>query len=421
MAEPSFRAPIGTHDVLPPESRRWEALVAAFARLAGQAGYGLVQSPMFEDLEVFARVGEATDIVAKEMYDFTDKGGRHIALRPEGTASVVRAWAQHRPATSPFKAWYVAPSFRYERPQAARYRQHHQVGVEAIGSHDPDLDVEVIALAWRMMAALGLEQVKLLVNSLGDSESRAAYRRALVDHMEPHKAELGEADQRRLEQNPLRLLDSKDPDTRELIADAPSAVDLLNEPSREHLARVEDGLRALAIPFEREPQLVRGLDYYTHTLFELQASALDAAQNAVGGGGRYDGLAEALGGPPTPGIGFGLGIERMLLACTAEGTFPPPPDPVDVFVVDTTDGSAARDITHELRSAGIGADRAWDQRSMKAQFKAADRSAARYALVVGPEEVERGVVAVRDLRGDGEQIDIPRPELGARIKELLGS
>jgi histidyl-tRNA synthetase len=418
MAQPSFRAPIGTRDVLPPESRRWELLVAEFAHLVGRAGYGLVQSPMFEDIEVFSRVGETTDIVSKEMYEFDDKGGRRIALRPEGTAPVVRAWVQHRPPL-PFKAWYVAPSFRYERPQAGRYRQHHQLGIEALGVEDPDLDVEVISLAWDSMSAIGLNRVVLLLNSLGDPASRDAYRAALVDHFAPRRGDLNATDRQRLDQNPLRLLDSKDPDTLALVAGAPTTIHLLNEESRGHFDRVQEGLRALDIPFVLEPRLVRGLDYYTHTLFELQASALEGAQNAVGGGGRYDGLVEALGGPPTPGVGFGLGIERMLLAAEAERTMPEGDGPVQVFVVDTTDGSVARNLTHQLRRAGVGADRAWGGRSMKAQFKAADRSGARLVLVVGDDEVERGMVAVRDLRGGDDQIEIPGPETVERVKELL--
>jgi histidyl-tRNA synthetase len=320
MAE--FQAPVGTRDVLPPESARWERLVAVFAGYVERAGYGLVLSPMFEDVGVFERVGEGTDVVRKEMYDFADKGGRRVALRPEGTASVVRAYVQHRP-TPPFKAWYVAPNFRYERPQAGRFRQHHQVGVEALGTDDADLDVEVIALAWSVCAAgLGLSRVTLLLNSLGDDVCRPAYLEALRAFLS--SAALCAEHTGRWEENPLRVLDCKRPACRAATESAPRLVDHLCDECAAHFARVRAGLDALGVTYRLEPRLVRGLDYYTRTTFELAAEALDSAQNAVGGGGRYDKLAEALGGPPTPGIGFGMGIERLLLAADAEGVFPAP-------------------------------------------------------------------------------------------------
>jgi histidyl-tRNA synthetase len=389
---PEFQAPVGTRDVLPPESARWARLVALFAGRVGRAGYGLVVSPAFEDIAVFERVGEATDVVRKEMYDFEDKGGRHLALRPEGTASVVRAWVQHRP-TLPFKAWYAAPSFRYERPQAGRYRQHHQLGVEALGSDDPDLDAEVIALAWGLYADVGLSRVRLLLNSLGDATCRPAYLEALRSFLREHQAELCDEHRARIEDNPLRVLDCKREACVRVTADAPRMVDYLCDECAAHFARVKEGLAELGVGFELEPRLVRGLDYYTRTTFEFQAPALESAQNGIGGGGRYDGLAEQLGGPSTPGIGFGIGIERVLLACDAEGVFPAPSATVDVFVVDVT-GSAALSLVHELRDAGVRADRAFDGRSMKAQFKLADRSGARLAVIVGPQELEDAVADV---------------------------
>ena len=376
MAE--FQAPPGTFDVLPPESARYERLVAQFAEHVGRAGYGLVVSPMFEDVGVFQRVGESTDVVRKEMYDFEDKGGRRMALRPEGTASVVRAYVQHRP-TPPFKAWYVAPNFRYERPQAGRYRQHHQVGIEALGSEDPDLDVEVVTLLDGFYRALGLSQLTLKVNSLGDDNCRPAYRAALAAHLRDRP--LCEEHKGRVDENPLRILDCKRDACRAASADAPHQVDHLCDACRAHFDRVLDGL---GIPYTLDPRLVRGLDYYTRTTFEFAATALDSAQDAVGGGGRYDRLAEELGGPPTPGIGFGAGIERILLACDAEGVFPTPTTLVDVFVVDTTGGAQARDLTAALRAAGIRADRAFDNRSWKAQIKAAGRTNA--PLIVSVEE-----------------------------------
>jgi histidyl-tRNA synthetase len=410
-----FRAPVGTRDVLPPESARWERLVALFAGVVERAGYGLVLSPMFEDVGVFERVGEGTDVVRKEMYDFEDKGGRRIALRPEGTASVVRAYVQHRP-TPPFKAWYTAPNFRYERPQAGRFRQHHQLGVEALGTDDPDLDVEVVALAWSVCAAVGLSRVTLLLNSLGDDVCRPGYLELLRSFL--RGAALCDEHAGSFEKNPLRVLDCKRDACRSATADAPRLVDHLCDPCAAHFARVRAGLDLLGIGYELQPRLVRGLDYYTRTTFELAADALESAQNAVGGGGRYDKLAEALGGPATPGIGFGMGIERLLLAADAEGVFPTPPATVDVWVIDTTGGSAAVALTHELRAAGIAADRSFDARSMKSQFKSANRSEARLALIVGEQEAAAGTVTLRDLRG-GEQETVDRSEVVKHVQELL--
>jgi histidyl-tRNA synthetase len=413
---PEFQAPVGTRDVLPPESARWERLVALFAGRVGRAGYGLVVSPVFEDVGVFERVGEGTDVVRKEMYDFEDKGGRRLALRPEGTASVVRAFVQHRP-TLPFKAWYAAPSFRYERPQAGRYRQHHQLGVEAIGTEDPDLDVEVIALAWGLYRDVGLSQVRLLLNSLGDSVCRPAYLDALRAFLLEHRDELGDEHKGTIEANPLRVLDCKREDCVRVTADAPRMVDHLCDACAEHFARVRDGLAALDVAYELQPRLVRGLDYYTRTTFEFQAPALETAQNGIGGGGRYDGLTEELGGPPTPGIGFGIGIERVLLACDAEGVFPAPEAVVDVFVVDVT-GEVALRVVHELREAGVRADRAFDSRSMKAQMKVADRSGAGLAVVIGPDELERGIAKVQSLDTSAQE-EVKLDEVVDHVKKRL--
>jgi histidyl-tRNA synthetase len=413
----TFRAPIGTQDVLPPASARWQALVAAFAGVAGRFGYGLVLGPLFEDLGVFQRLGAGTEVVRKEMYDFHDKGNRHLALRPEATASVARAFVQHRPPT-PWKVWCVTPAFRYERPQAGRLRQHHQVDVEVIGAADPDVDVEVIALGAAYLRALGLTRWRLLLNTMGTPADRVAYGRVLQDWLRPRAADLADDDRAKIDDHPLRVLDSKQPETRAALAGVPRIADVLDPASRAHFARVRAGLTALGIPFTVEPGLVRGLDYYTHTLFEFQSEALDTAQSTVIGGGRYDGLVEQLGGPPTPGIGFGSGIERMLLACDAEGVFAAPDSTLDVFVVDATDGSAARDLTHELRTAGLRADRAFDGRSMKAQMKAAGRSGARVAVIVGERERADGAAAVRDL-GRGEQEIVPRDQVADRVRKLL--
>ena len=413
-----FQAPKGTRDILPPESGRWQALVAVFAEVFGRAAYGLVQNPMFEDVGVFQRLGEGTEVVRKEMYDFFDKGDRHLALRPEGTASVVRAFNQHRP-TAPWKVWYLTPCFRYEEPQAGRFRQHHQVGAEAIGSADPDLDVEVIALQHDFYRALGLSRLSLRLNSMGSPGDRQAYAGQLAAWLGRRLGDLDEADRANAAAHPLRVLDSKRERTVAAVADAPLITDALSDESAAHFERVRAGLDALGVGYEIDPRLVRGLDYYTHSTWEFASGALTSAQNAVGGGGRYDGLAESLGGKPAPGVGFGAGIERILLAAEAEGALAEAEAAVDVFVVDVTGGEAGRDLTFELRRHGISADRAFDARSMKAQMKVADRSGARFALLVGPDELAAGAVTLRDLRSDAGQIALARTEVAIEAASRL--
>ena len=418
MAErPDFRAPKGTHDVLPPESGRWQALVATFAGVVAQHGYGLIQSPMFEDIGVFQRIGEGTDVVSKEMYDFEDKGGRRVALRPEGTASVARAFVEHRPDV-PWKVWYATPAFRYERPQAGRLRQHHQVGVECIGSADPDVDVEVIALGHAYLSALGLRRWRLLVNFMGTPADRSAYAGVLQGWLRERSGELAPDDAEKIESHPLRVLDSKRPQTRAVLADAPRMVDQLDAASLAHGERVQASLKLLGIPFELDETLVRGLDYYTHTVFEFQSTSIDTAQSTILAGGRYDGLIEQLGGQPTPGIGFGSGIERVLLSCDAEGVFPVPTAAVQCFVVDTTGGEVATALCSVLRSAGIATDRAFDGRSMKAQMKAASKSGARFAVIVGDDEKAAGTAAVRDL-DQGEQSTVALEAVVDQIRKVL--
>jgi histidyl-tRNA synthetase len=414
----TFRAPIGTQDVLPPQSQRWQALVATFAGVAERFGYGLVHGPLFEDLGVFQRLGAGTDVVRKEMYDFRDKGDRHMALRPEATASVARAFVQHRPPT-PWKVWCVTPAFRYERPQAGRLRQHHQVDVEVIGSADPDVDVEIMSLGAAYLGGLGLRRWRLIVNTMGTPADRNAYGQTLTAWLRERAGDLAPEDREKVDTHPLRVLDSKRPETQAVVAGAPRIADVLDEASRGHFERVQAGLAALGIPFTVDPGLVRGLDYYTHTLFEFRSEALETAQSTVIGGGRYDGLVEQLGGPPTPGIGFGSGVERMLLACDAEAAFPGPASTLDVFVVDTTDGSVARDLAGELRRAGLRTDRAFDGRSMKSQMKSAGRSGARVAVIVGPQEVADGTAAVKDLVAGGEQETVPRDTLVERVRKIL--
>jgi histidyl-tRNA synthetase len=402
---------------MPPESARWEALIATFAGVARRHGYGLVQSPMFEDIGVFQRIGEGTDVVSKEMYDFRDKGDRHIALRPEGTAPVARAFVEHHPDV-PWKVWYATPAFRYERPQAGRLRQHHQVGVECIGSADPDVDVEVIALGHAYLSALGLREWRLLLNFMGTPADRTAYAAVLQEWLRSRIDALAPDDAAKVEGHPLRVLDSKRDATRAVLVDAPRMAEHLDAASVAHGERVQAGLRALGITFEIDDTLVRGLDYYTHTLFEFQSSALGNAQSTILGGGRYDGLIEQLGGAPTPGIGFGSGIERVLLTCDAEGVFPAPERRIDAFVVDVTDGMAAVTLTHALRAAGVSADRAFDGRSMKSQMKAAGRSSARLALIVGEDEVAGGTVTVRDL-ATSEQTTIDVADVVAHVRKVL--
>ncbi len=412
-----FRAPIGTHDVLAPESERWIEIVRTFADRAARFGYGLVVTPIFEHVEVFHRVGEGTDVVRKEMYELTDRGDRRLALRPEGTAPVVRAYVQHRP-TPPWKAWYVAPNFRYERPQKGRYRQHWQLGAEVLGVDDPDVDVEVISLAHGFYRDLGLTDVRLLVNSMGAPADRAAYVEVLREHLLAHGAALGPEFVARATEHPMRVLDSKDEAWQDVIERAPQLTEHLGDAARQHFERVQEGLEALGIPHELDPRLVRGFDYYTSTTFEFASGALDAAQNAIGGGGRYDQLAEEMGGPPTPGIGFGIGIERVLLACEAEGLLESSAPVLDAFVVDNLGDATATTLVDALRESGLRADRAYGGRSMKAQMKVADRSGAVYAVVVAPDEATRGCVAVKNLRdGSGEQLEVPLEQVAGWLRE----
>jgi histidyl-tRNA synthetase len=406
-------------DVLPPESARRRRFVETFAEVAGDAGYGEVVTPLLEDYSVFARVGDATDLVQKEMYRFTDNGGRDVVLRPEFTAAVCRAFVQHRPPT-PWKVWSGGPLLRYERPQRGRYRQFEQVNLEVLGSNDPMVDVEVIALGWRFFQRLGLREVTLLVNSLGTPEERERYIERLRRYFSDNLDALSDQSVATLARNPLRVLDSKRPEDAPLIAAAPSIGECYEEITKAHFEAVREGLELIGVPYTVAPRLVRGLDYYVSTTFEFAGGTLDSAQNALGGGGRYDGLVEALGGPPTPGIGFALGIDRTLLACDDEAVFAAPVAAVDVFVIDTTGGAAALAITEELRRAGISTDRAFDARSMKAQMKAADRSGASTAVIVGPAELDAATALVKPLRGDGEQVAVPRADLVARLRPSHG-
>lgn len=410
-----LRAPTGTHDVMWPESWRFETAVDRFRALVESAGYGLLQSPVFEYAAVFRKgIGEENDVVGREMYEFCDRDGKMLALRPEGTASVVRAYVQHRPSL-PWKAWYLAPLLRHERPQAARYRQHHQVGIEALGAADADLDVEVIWLADTFFSGLGLRDYSLKLGSMGDAVCRPGYIELLFSYLDARRDELCPDHRERLATNPMRVLDCKRPECRAATEGVPRLFDHLCDPCRAHFARVREGLGALGIEATLDHRLVRGFDYYTRTTFEFASGAIDAAQNALGGGGRYDGLVEMLGGDPTPGVGFGIGVERVLIAWHAEDGSAGTPPSLDAFVVDVSGGDAARDLTAALRLAGLRADRAFDARSMKAQMKLADRSGAAFALIVGPKEAAEGTVLVRSLRTEEDQRAVARDEVVAAL------
>jgi histidyl-tRNA synthetase len=404
---------------MPPEARRWRRFSTVFADVVEAAGYECIIPPMFEDIGVFQRLGDATDVVTKEMYDFVDKGDRHIALRPEHTASVCRAFAEHHPIV-PWKVWYSGSNFRYEKAQAGRYRQFDQVGVEVLGVDDALLDVEVIALGWEFFQTIGLRDVTLMVNSLGDAGDRERYVSALRSYFEERLELLSEEARATLERNPLRVLDSKRDADKEVLRGAPTIASFLSEDAASHFSQVCAGLQSVGVPFVINERLVRGLDYYRRTTFEYVSNTLAGAQNAIGGGGRYDGLVEDLGGPATAGIGFALGVDRTLLACDAEGVFAEPDGRIDAFVIDVVDGATALALTTQLRRQGFIVDRGFDGRSMKSQMKAADRSGARCAVIIGADEHAAGTCAVRDL-STSEQITIQQTELAAHLATVVGS
>jgi histidyl-tRNA synthetase len=403
-----FSSPKGTYDLLPPDSATHLAVRAGLAAPLRLAGYGYVETPAFEDTAVFARgVGESTDIVSKEMYTFTDKGGRSITLRPEGTAPVVRAALQAGLAGGqlPVKLWYSGSYYRYERMQKGRYRHFAQVGAEALGSDDPALDAELIWLSARGFAGLGLTGQRLLLNTLGDATCRPVYRQALVDFLAG--LDLDEQTRQRVLINPLRVLDDKRPEVRTQLAGAPVVVDYLCDACRAHHDEVRRLLTSLAVDFTDAPSLVRGLDYYTRTTFEWVHDGL-GAQSAIGGGGRYDGLSELLGGPALPSIGWALGVDRTVLALEAEGRTAVTDPRCEVFVVPL--GTAARqrcvELVASLRDEGIATDMAYGERGMKGAMRAADRSGARLALIIGERDIADGVVQVKELTS-GEQEPAP--------------
>lgn len=421
MTKP-LAAPKGVYDVVGADSARWDALEARFYETAARYGYARVRIPVLEHTDLFVRsVGEATDIVRKEMYTFPDRAGRSLTLRPEGTAGMVRCFVEHSLDQQglPWKASYGGAMFRAENVQRGRYRQFHQLGVEAIGVDDPALDVEVVTLGWDFLTGLGLADVTLLVNSIGRPEERTSYVGILGKYVEQTVPDLGPDDRERLKLNPLRILDSKDPRVQEALAGGPKLRESLGPDSLSHFEDVQSGLEALGVPYVVDDTLVRGLDYYTSTTFEYTSGALDAAQNALGGGGHYDGLVEMVGGPSLPGIGFALGVERILLACEAEDVLEPGGGVVDVIVLVAGDtGTVARLVVKDLRDAGVKTDTAYGGRSLKAQFKQADRIGARVALVIGERDLDRGVITLRDL-GSGEQVEIPVEETVQRVREVM--
>ncbi len=395
----SFRAPKGTDDVLPPASRSWRRVLRAWDDWAERFGYELILNPVFEATEVFARgVGEDTEIVQKQMYTFRDKGGRSLTLRPEGTASVVRAYLQAG-VTGALKVSYSGPMFRYEQPQAGRRRQFYQVGVEYVGVAAAAADAEVIEVGYRFLVDLRMPNLEVQVNSIGDPVCRPAYLELLRDYLDQQRDRLCEESLRRLESNPLRVLDCRVCAPR--LEGAPSPVDFLCEPCAVHYEEVKERLEALDVPYRETPRLVRGLDYYTRTAFEYVATSLETAQNAVGGGGRYDGLAEVLGGPPVPGVGLAMGIDRIVLAL-GETAQPPA---LDLYVVVAAPElqAAAAGLVSELRRAGLRVDAEPEGRSVRAQFRAADRRGAAGVAVVG-EEWQDGKVTVRDLQSGAQEI-----------------
>jgi histidyl-tRNA synthetase len=400
-----FQAPKGVSEYFPPNSNQFEYVRDQLLRTARLAGYNLIELPVFEDTEVFTRgVGESTDVVSKEMYTFEDRGGRSITLRPEGTAGVMRAVIEHNldRGQLPVKLFYTGPFFRAERPQAGRYRQFYQVGIEAIGYTDPAIDVEVIAVADSAFKALGLTKYKLNITSLGDTESRQAHRKDLMKYIAG--LDLDEATSARAQINPLRLFDDKRTEIKDLMAKAPLLLNYLNNDSVQHFEAVKNILNDIGIKYQVNPYMVRGLDYYTGTTFEFDHEML-GAQSGIGGGGRYDGLMNSLGGSDVSGIGFGLGVDRILMACQAEGSLPDNLNQIELFIAPISHPAKtlAFKLLTQLRIAGISCDMAFGDRALKGAMKAADKSGAKYGLVIGDDEINSGMGQLK-LMSSGEVI-----------------
>ncbi|MGX6980018.1 histidine--tRNA ligase [Vagococcus elongatus] len=407
-----YQRPRGTADILPGEVEKWQFVENTAREIFKKYQFKEIRTPMFEHYEVIARsVGDTTDIVSKEMYDFYDKGDRHITLRPEGTAPVVRAFVENKlygpEFPKPYKAYYIGPMFRYERPKAGRLRQFHQLGVEVFGGENPATDVEVMLLALDFYTSLGIKELKLVINSLGDKESRQKYRQGLIDYLTPHYDELSQDSKNRFEKNPLRILDSKDRQDKIIVANAPSILDFLSEKSQNHFDTVKALLDYSGVSFEIDHRMVRGLDYYNDTIFEIMSEAKVFGERvALGGGGRYSGLVEEIGGPETPGVGFGLGFERTLLAIEAEGDTLPLEDSIDVYIVGLGEATNLDSfkLVQAIRHAGFSADRDYMNRGAKAQFKTANRLKAKVVVTIGTEEIEQQVARVKNMASSKEEI-----------------
>ena len=397
-----LQKPKGTQDILPQESAKWQYLEEFARKTFKKYHYAEIRTPIFEHYEVISRsVGDTTDIVTKEMYDFYDKGDRHITLRPEGTAPVVRSYVENKlfapEVQKPVKLYYMGSMFRYERPQAGRLREFHQIGAECFGSSNPATDVEMIAMAAQFFKDIGITNVSLELNSLGNPESRAAYRQALIDYLTPLKASLSADSQRRLEENPLRVLDSKEPEDKAAVEGAPSILDYLDEESSAYFAAVRSMLETLQIPYVINTNMVRGLDYYNHTIFEF-TTEVAGSQLTICAGGRYDGLVAYFGGPETPGVGFGMGLERLLLVLDKQGVELPIETALDVYVavLGADANGRALELVQALRAQGFAAERDYLDRKLKAQFKSADNFKAKTLITLGESEVESGRVTVKN-------------------------
>lgn len=417
---PEYVAPRGTNDVLPCESPKWEYVEAKFRETCTLFGYREIRTPTFEHTELFTRnLGETTDVVSKEMYTFHDRSDRNLTLRPEGTAPAIRAYVQHNlgAALPVNKIYYIGRLFRYERPQAGRYREHTQLGIEAVGSPDPAVDAEVVSLAAQFFVSIGLCKFDLRLNSIGCPICRPNYRQALVDYAASKLDKLCPSCAERYRVNPMRMLDCKDPGCKAVLAEAPKMPDHLGEECKGHFEQVQGYLSDLGIGFTLDPNLVRGFDYYTKTAFEFVSGEL-GAQNAIGGGGRYDNLVEEIGGPPTPAMGFGLGLDRLMLTLDAMGVALPIEGGVTAYIatMGETAHNLAVKLVSDLRKRGISVDMDYTGRSLKAQMKTADKLGARYTVILGEDEVTQGVATIRDMRGSDQKI-----VLIAEIAEVWGS
>jgi histidyl-tRNA synthetase len=414
-----YQAARGTADILPEEQPYWRYVEKAISDITGLYGYKRIDTPIFEDTSLFQRsAGEFTDIVQKEMYTFDDRGGNSLTLKPEGTPAVCRAYIQHgmHNLPQPVRLYYTSPIFRYDRPQAGRYRQHYQFGCEAIGDEDPAIDAEIIDIAWRLNTSMGLTNLSLQLNSIGCPECRPAYLKVLKDYYKKYTGQICADCKMRLEKNPLRLLDCKQASCQRIAQKAPRSIDGLCAACADHFKQLQKYLGLLDIPFSVEHRLVRGLDYYTRTVFEIQPEE-EGGQSTIGGGGRFDGLIEELGGKPTPAAGFAAGIERIILNLKKQGISIPTQPPLQVFIVhlgEEARGEAIK-LSSVLHGAGIGAAMATGSKSLKAQLRQANTLGARYAAIIGGDEVKTKTVTLRDM-ADGQQETISTGELPRRVK-----